>query len=195
MKRYQRGFTLIEVLLVVTLIALLATAAMPSISNLFRTSVSSALRRYSALVRYAYDQSVLTGRVYRIVLNLDESTWRVEAADPGALPLDKTRLGLLAEGQREDDRLKILGEPSFKAIKGNVVDQVPRGVKIVQVTSWRAGKDPVVKGETSLYAYPNGMIDEATVVLSESGKADKQQFKLTTMALTGRVHLETETLP
>jgi type II secretion system protein H len=191
--RPKGGFTLLEVLLVITLVALLATAALPSLGNLFRASVGSALRRYSALVRYAYDQAVLTGRVHRIVLNLDDSTWKIESADPGALPLEKTRLGIAPESLREEDRIKIAGEPAFRPIKGNLVDQVPRGVKIVEVVSWRTGKDPITKGETSLYAFPNGMIDEATVTLSEEGKEDVTSYKLLTLPLTGRVTIETET--
>lgn len=188
-----KGFTLLEVLLVITLVGLMAVSALPSLTNLFRTSVGSALRRYSALVRYAYDQAVLTGRIHRIVLNMDDNTWRIESADPGVLPLDKTRMGLAPEGIRDEDRLKIIGEPGFRKIRGNMVDQVPRGVRLVQVVSWRSGKDPITKGETSLYAFPNGMIDEATVVLSEEGKEDVQKYKLTTFALTGRVHVESET--
>jgi len=188
----RSGFTLVEILMVIALLALLATSVLPRVGSVFRVNVQSSVRRYAAMVRYAYDQSVLTGRVHRIILDMDKQSWGVEVAEPGALPLDRSKQGVLAEGIREDDR--VTSEPSFKKVTGNLVDSFPSGVQIVQVESWRLGKGKVAtKGEIGIYAFPNGYIDESTVTLAESGKENGQRFTVTTQPLTGRIKVETVT--
>lgn len=191
-RQSRKGFTTIEVLLVVVLLGLIASTVMPSVGSIFRVGLKSSVRRFAAIVKYAYDYSILTGKVHRIVLNLDEQTWKVEAAEPGQLPSDKSRFGLLPEGMREEDR--VTSEPAFKVVGKNLVDRMPRGVQIVEVSSWRLGKDAVAKkGEVSIYSYPSGYIDEVTVVLSEVGKEELQKFLVTTRSLTGRIRVLTET--
>ncbi len=190
MKNFKKGFTLLEILMVIALLGIISSSVLPSFSRIFRVSVQSSVRRYSALVRYTYDQAVLTGRLHRIILNLNEQKWSVEVAESGALPNDKASMGLLPEGISENER--IVEEPGFRKIKGNFVDQVPPGVKIVAVQGWRMGRDPITKGEVAIYAFPNGFMDEATVVLAESGK-ETQQFKVKNHPLTGRTVVEVET--
>lgn len=190
-----RGFTLLEILIVVTLIGILAAAVLPRFSKIMRASVQSSVRRYAALVRYTFDQAVLTGKVHRITLNMDDQSWVVEAAGTGSLPIDRARMGVLVDSMRDDDR--VLNEPQFKKVGGNIVDAFPRGVSIVEVESWRLGKNhpPATTGSVSVYAYPNGFIDEASVTLAEAGQEKVQRFKVTTQSLTGRVKIETETSP
>ena len=185
----NQGFTLVEILLVIVLIALLATSVVPGVTNVFRVGVTSSVRRFAALVKYTYDQSILTGRIHRIVLNLDEQSWTVESAEVGALPIDKAK-----EELNRDHDGPPPEEPGFKKVGGTLVDKMPVGVQILKVESWRLGPKgaSATKGEVSLYAYPSGYIDEATVVLAEAGKENVQRFKVTTQALTGRVKVETE---
>ena len=188
----RKGFTTIEVLLVIVLLGLIATTVIPNIGGIFRVSVKSSVRRFAAIVKYTYDQAILTGRIHRIVLDLDEQSWKVEAAEANQLPSDEKRLGLLADGMRETDRVSV--EASFKPSGDGLFDKMPGGVRIVQVDSWRLGKDAVAKkGAISIYSYPSGYIDEVTVMLAEEGKEDVQQFLVTTKSLTGRIKVETET--
>lgn len=188
--RNSSGFTLIEILLVITLLALLAASVFPSVTKVLGASVQSSVRRYASMVRYVYDQSILTGKVHRIVLDMDKQAWTVEAADAGALPLDKAKVGVLADGLREDDRVSV--EPDFKKVGGTLVETMPSGVEIVEVESWRLGKgQAATKGVVSIYAFPSGFIDEATVVLAETGREKGRQFKVSTNSLTGRIKVET----
>jgi prepilin-type N-terminal cleavage/methylation domain-containing protein len=191
MKSPRKGFTTIEVLLVIVLLGLIATTVIPNISGIFRVGVKSSVRRFAALVKYSYDQAILTGRIHRIVLNLDDQSWKVEAAEPGQLPIDAQKFGILAEGMREGDRVTV--EPAFKTAGENLFDKMPGGVRIVEVESWRLGKDvAATKGEISIYSYPSGYIDEVTVTLAEDGKEEVQQFLITTRSLTGRIKVATE---
>lgn len=193
-KAGRRGFTLLELLMVIALLGLLGVVMVPKFSSFFRVSVQSSVRRFAALVRFAYDQSVLTGRVHRIVLDLDDQKWFIEAAEPNVLPLDKAKSGLSAEGLDKDEQ--VASEPQFQATQGDKIAKIPTGVTLIAVDSWRLGKDnggKATKGQISIYAFPNGYVDEATVYLAEQGKEKVQRFKVSTQALTGRVRIETET--
>ncbi len=190
----KSGFTLIEILLVVVLLGIMASTLIPNVSSVFRVGLKSSVRRYSALVKFAYDNAILTGRIHRIVLDLDKQNWSVEAAKPGQLPVDKERLGLLPESLREEDR--VTEDPAFEKVGNRLVEKIPSGVRILEVSSWRIGEGKVVdKGVISIYAYPSGLIDESTVVIVEEGKEKLQHFLVTTKSLTGRVTVKTENIP
>jgi hypothetical protein len=191
-QRRRAGFTTIEVLLVIALLGLIATSLLPNIGGVFRVGLKSSVRRFAAIVKYTYDQSILTGRIHRIVLDLDAQEWRVESAEPGQLPIDSKRFGLLPEGMRESDRVTV--EPAFKKAGENLFDRMPSGVSLVEVSSWRLGNDKVARtGEISIYSYPSGFIDEVTVVLAEQGKEEMQRFLITTRSLSGRIRVQTQT--
>jgi general secretion pathway protein H len=197
--RQRRGLTLIEILLVLALLSLLITAVVPDINRVFRAGVQSSVRRYSALVRYTYDQAVLTGRVHRIVLDLDAQSWKVEVALPGELPLEREKKERQSnssgekpkEGEDESDP-----NGSFQITGKNLVDKIPKGVEISEVQSWRLGEgsriESTAKGQVSIYAFPSGFIDESTVVLSEVREGKRQRFLLTTVPLTGKVDVKTD---
>jgi Tfp pilus assembly protein FimT len=190
--RRRHAFTTIEVLLVIVLLGLIASTVVPNVGSVFRVGLKSSVRRFAAIVKYAYDHAILTGKVHRVVLNLDENSWRVEAAEVGQLPIDSARFGLLPDGMRESDR--VTTEATFQVVGRNLVDRMPGGVKIVQVASWRLGSDAVAQtGEVSIYAYPSGFVDQVTVVIAEQGKEEIQQFLISTHSLTGRVRVVTET--
>lgn len=176
------------------LLGLIAANLMPKAANMFRVSVQSSVRRFGSMVRYTYDQAILTNRLHRIVLNLDEQTWSVEVAPEGELPIDRTRreLSPFAKLGRSSSLDKKDGDDeglSFSKAKGNLTGPLPKGVQIVEVKSWRVGKTPTKKGQVSIYAYPNGLIDEATVSFSELGKAEVQKFDVEIQPLTGRVKI------
>ncbi len=82
-------------------------------------------------------------------------------------------------------------EDEFDTLSNKETQKIPKGVRIVEATSWRLGKDAVVKkGVISIYAFPNGYIDEASVVLSEATTRNTQRFKVSTKSLTGRINTE-----
>jgi prepilin-type N-terminal cleavage/methylation domain-containing protein len=196
MRGSRRGFTVIELLLVIVILAMLATSIIPKVTAIFRVSVKSSVRRFSSIVKQTYDQAVLTGKIHRIVLKLGTKEdpaqgWTVESAESGALPSDPKRVGLQIEGKREEDRPTI--EPAFKEAKEALAAEMPRGVRIVSVETQRLGDGVKAdSGTVNLYAFPNGLLDRATVTFAEIGKEEMQRFRVTVNPLTGRISVETE---
>jgi prepilin-type N-terminal cleavage/methylation domain-containing protein len=200
LKTSKRGFTLLEILLVVALIAIMAVVLVPRVSSVFRVGVQSSVRRFAAMVKYTYDQSVMTGKVHRIHIDLDKQTWVVEATEQGKLPHQKAAEEFLPPGisefdlERRAEEDQKTSDPGFSSVKGDIDVAVPKGVRIVAVDSWRLEKNenPALKGEVSIYSFPNGYIDDAIIYLAELGKEDLQQFKVSISSLTGRVKIESQ---
>ena len=77
----QRGFSLIEVIIVVALIAFVYTVALPEFSYRSGTEIATKLNTLASDFRNAYDQSVLTGKTYRFVFVLSSGEYWLEEAD------------------------------------------------------------------------------------------------------------------
>lgn len=180
----RRALSLIEVLFVITLIGLVMTLAVPKMNKIFRASVQSSVRRFASLVRFTYDQAVLTGKVHRIVLDLDKQQWMIQSADPGSLPIDELKSQYSREYTYKPK------EDEFDTLTQKDTQRIPKGVRLVEASSWRIGKEGISKGVVSIYAFPSGFIDEASVVLSESNTQSKQKFRVSTKSLTGRIQVE-----
>ncbi len=91
----QRGFTLIELTLVVLLLGLLANLSLPLISGFETNRMKAAARRISGTVKYLYNEAIMTGREQRLIFDISQKTYRtIEIADNGEL-LENTGPGRL----------------------------------------------------------------------------------------------------
>ena len=81
--RTETGFTLIEVLLVMGVIAAISAAVLPNLGLTPNSQMSIALRDVTNNMRATYDSAVLTGRVHRMVLSLKKGEYWAEAAPLG----------------------------------------------------------------------------------------------------------------
>ena len=77
----QRGLTLIEVVVVLSLVGVLLLAAVPSVRAVMGVDLKSASRELAASMRYVYDEASVRNVVMRLAYDLDNRTWWVEAAD------------------------------------------------------------------------------------------------------------------
>src|SRR4051812_21422530 len=64
--RNERGFTLIEVLIVIGLIALIMTVAIPSAGIALKVNIQNSSRELASTIRSSYDEAVLRGTVHRV---------------------------------------------------------------------------------------------------------------------------------
>lgn len=84
--RYDRGFTLLELLIVLALIGLITAVAAPNFSGTLQSvQTRSAVKKVSAILRYARNQAVASQEIHRVVFDLDGRKVIFEsAADSGA---------------------------------------------------------------------------------------------------------------
>lgn len=122
-RRTSRGFTLIELVLVMLIIGLLLALVAPSLGGLLRSNqLDSAARTVAAMLKEARTRAASEARPYRLVIDTQESTcWlevlttegfeRPETSFGKILELDDNLLIELEGGTTEGDRLMVRVEP------------------------------------------------------------------------------------
>ena len=85
--RRQRGFSLLEIVVVIVLIAIMATViAMSVTGGLDSARVRSASRDVAAALRYTRGQAIVHHEQRAIAFNVDERSYRMPDKDPVQLP-------------------------------------------------------------------------------------------------------------
>ncbi len=137
----QRGFTLIELTLVVLLLGLLANLSLPLISGFETNRMKAAARRISGTVKYLYNEAIMTGREQRLIFDISQKTYRtIEIADNGEL-LENTGPGRL---------FRLPETVSFETIY-----QPQRGERRT--------------GEVTTAMFPDGWLEETIIHLRDEG--------------------------
>lgn len=135
--RDQRGFTLIELTIVVLILALVSGLLFPLIGNWGQDDLLASARRLSGTVRYLYNEAALTRKEHRLIFNLNDGSYRTRVLEPdGQLKP--------VQGQGRDGHLQ--GDAKFKD-----VEVIPRGT--------------FTAGEVTTLFHPTGWLDETVIHL------------------------------
>lgn len=164
--RQGAGFTLAELVVVLTIVAILFFALVPAIGGMVKSARErTALRGIVGLLNYARTDAVTKGRLVRVVCDTGEGTlWAEAQVDPS---VDRS----------EFDRLRVLGR---------AVVRVPETLAITGLTI--SGGDAAAESGAQIYFYPDGRTDGAVLAMvSQSGREVLIQLS----PATGRVHLAT----
>lgn len=171
--RSTAGFTLIELLVVVSIIGFMALVAFPSVSNFFRISIGSATRSIATTIREAYNATVITGKIHRIVFDLKTQEYWAESG-PTSLLLDTE------SSQEKEERRKRFAKPgsgesppespfSIDKTISRKKTPLPRGVVMTEVITEKS-KDPITEGQAMSHFFPHG-ISERTIIHLKDNQA------------------------
>jgi general secretion pathway protein H len=75
------GFTLIEIMVTLAIVALLTGGAIKGLRSLRRTDLREATTHMSGAVRYLFDRASTTGKVHRLVIDIDTGRYWAEISD------------------------------------------------------------------------------------------------------------------
>ncbi len=208
--------TLIEIMMVIALIGMLISVGLPKLDQVTRANVRTSVRRLGALVKFCYDQAILTGKLHRIHVDLGgtyfddssnkverEQAWTLEMAEGDVLPEEQIKAELIEDVQAQEKQKKKDKDKNEKKTADAFVPAqdakrhyLPKGIKIVSVKSWRIGENKsITQGDMGIYCFPNGFIDDASITLQELNKPKSVLFHIKTRSLTGRVDIDAEAPP
>lgn len=184
--RNTRGYTLIELLLVVALVTIITTLALPTVSSYFKISLNSATRELASIVKEAYNSTVVTGKVHRIAYDLKKHQYWVEIG-PDTVLLDT------AESKEKDDRRKRLRREeekpkeifSLQKIITRKKMDLPRGVQFVEIFTEQS-EDPIKDGIVYTHIFPHGITEQALIHLKDM---DEHMISLVISPLLGTTKL------
>jgi hypothetical protein len=97
--RRAAGFTLIEMGVVIALFALVTAVAIPSVNALSGAKLRSTTAMVVGLTREAYARAAITGKVHRIVFDIDKGLFWLERTEESfVLPSEKIKADLQGRG-------------------------------------------------------------------------------------------------
>lgn len=141
---FARGFTLIEIAVVIFLIGLVMTIAMPYFGSLQTSAMRSEARRLASRANYLYQEAGAQKVVLRLSFDFANNGYFASRLDPFA------------------------AKPAFHPERGPAGTPVvmPAGVRIRDVTV--EGIGTVHQGTISAQFYPGGYVDATLIHLADS---------------------------
>lgn len=204
-RRSRRGFTLIEIGVMIGVAVMLAMIAIPTLNSISGATARASVNKLAANIRATRGKAAVSGHTCRVVFDLDDNSYSIECAEGYATVAYEREFGgrradsnnrnerLLQEEdvsrltEKERTKLEILRKSQF-APKPFMESQSLQGVELNNVWTQHQ-EEPFHKGKAYLYFFPNGVGEQANIQLTEG---DDGWYSLHVSALSGRVRVLAE---
>jgi prepilin-type N-terminal cleavage/methylation domain-containing protein len=183
--RTNGGFTLIEVILVVAIIAVVVTGATFGLGAVTRTRLRSSAFKVTSAARFAYSRSLTQGTTTRLRFDFEKNTMAVEETDtPVTLAteaqleadegqavdpwdLARTRLEQPLSPVRPTSPFHPITNRNGKVLKRYTAQPVGDAISIHALITPHE-TDTRTDGEGSVYFFPGGLTEHAVIQLTDS---------------------------
>lgn len=187
-----RGFTLLEILIVIAILGLVALVAIPSINNTFRFSVKSSAQDIATLIKDTSNSAQVTGKIHRIVYDLSKEQYWVEWTSDEALldseeskKYEQEHQTIFKKSTSDETRPQGASFSMAKTLTSKK-KSLPIGVKYKDVITEQT-EEPITEGVAYTYVFPHGITEKTIVHLTDSAKND---VSLIVSNLLGRSQIE-----
>lgn len=196
----ERGFTLIEIGVVLAVAMMLVGVALPALRNVTGAEARSAVNKLAANIRATRGAAAVSGRTCRLVFDLDAHHYTVECAE-GVAQVAQERARNGARDDSRDERMinprdlaRMSEAEQFEYALKHRTQFAPEptlepqpltgGLELLQV--WTGHQDkPYDSGIATLYFFPSGLGEPASIQLA----AGDAEYTLLVSPLGGRVRL------
>ena len=181
-KPRSAGFTLIEIIIVIALVGMIYTVALPQFGMTSQSEINTKLGAIMADIRSAYDTAVLTHRPHRIVFSFKDSSYWLEVADQDQVWLGDEKLARdPSELDEKDEQEKFDQEfEQFQELAGKDIEDGEND-RTIKATS------PLIKAKEKLQPV------KWTAVNSQEWSVRKLAPALEIVALQAEHHAEKQT--
>lgn len=184
----MRGFTLIEIMVAIAIVAMITALAIPGLNYAFRTNTESFSRQMAAVFRETRDRALLKHQIVRLKFDLKKQEYWVEEAPSSFLLPSEAEAQKAAEDSHKSSNDKDKDkdneqDQSFRLVKEITPKHrsIPYGIKLVKILSPRY-KEPISDGEAEVYYMTSGISDAAILHIEDM---DKNQISLLINPVTG----------
>jgi len=183
----RRGFTLVEILVVIAVLAAIIGIGTPTIKNVLRTNLRSSAFQIASLSKFAYDSAVIKGKVHRIVFNFDKRTYQLQVSTADEFVVDQ------AEDEEETSLMEKKEEQKpepFVAFSGDIGKEhkLASGVELDSVENLNT-KKKYVEDVAYLYFFPQGATEDTIIRLSGQ-KSRTGFYSIRLNPLNGKTRIE-----
>ena len=158
----SRGFTLVELSIVLALISLFTVLSIPLFGSVAENNLNHSARRLAGIVKYLFNETALTATQHRLVFNLDDNLCTVE------------QLSDLGEWHAPEGRVKHYRLPSNIAIKDIWVDE----------------RGKTTTGTVTITFHTQGWLPQTTIHLRETGRDNGAELSIHLLSFTGTAEIE-----
>ena len=181
---HRAGFTLIELMIVMTVVALLATAAGPALGGLTGADARKAAGELSGSMRWLFDSASVRHATCRLVLSpADRSFWAECAPGRATIPRDPEKAKERASGEAPGGAEPASGFARFE-------DPIVRRRVLPGATVFKAirieGREPSTDGGPAyVHFFPGGRAQSARVTIADGDNV----FTIRLEPFTGRARV------
>jgi general secretion pathway protein H len=160
-----RGFTLLEVLVVLVLMGIVAGIAIPRFKNLFEVELKSSMRRLAGTIKFCFNDAIIKQATIRLNFDISSGTYTYSmlVTDPDS------RIGEFVD----------MPSPFTET------EQLPQGVYFKDILTPRSIQK-MEDGETYIMFYPTGYAEKAVIHLAD---AHGRVYTMLVRPLTGGVKI------
>jgi len=195
----SRGFTLIELMIVIAIGAAVAAAAAPAIASLSGANARGAAGELAGAARYLFDTAALRHETCRMALDLDKRAWWAECTDArkegrrhqpvvgkDGVAEDDDALAERFPEEGNADRRRFLARARFAEFQDRQVRrrELPGRAAFSGVRTPRE-REPQAKGMAYVYFYPQGQADPAQIPVADGDSV----YTVVLQPLTGRARV------
>ena len=164
----EKGFTLIEIMIVLALVSFIMSVGMPAISGLTYQRVTSTTRKFTGVLKTIRNDTVLLNSIQRLAIDFEKRTWWVET---------QKRMELL--GEAEDPKYKKKSKKDEEPVDSNFQlnpkygkgpNELPGGVVFDGILKEREGL--LKQGVAYIHFFPNGFVEQAILYLNKEGATE-----------------------
>ncbi|HXW60427.1 MAG TPA: prepilin-type N-terminal cleavage/methylation domain-containing protein [Myxococcota bacterium] len=187
-----RGFSLLELLIVVLLLAGVMAIIIPSINSLSGTKVKEQVMRIAGLTNEVYAKAAVSGITHRINFDLENNTYWVEqregeiSAKAPDLGYDELIVQLRAKEKNFGKEKRPEFVPKYKAVEGFLGEKynMPKGLALYGAWTDQM-KDVARTGVVSIYFFSGGYTQTSFVSVAEKGDEHDSAMYIALSPLTG----------